>query len=455
MVMDPIHQGHGGAPGIPVDGLGRFDNPMIDAAFTYLGQFIDHDIGLDEDSVLGEPNDPWRIRNDRAPSLSLDSLYGGGPAADPRLYVENSGGLMRVGALVDDGQRLMDLPWDEQVARPLLGDRRNAENFIVSQLHVAFLHFHNEVLRRVREDHLDDGLDNSEDEFERAQRLVRWHYQWIVVREYLPKLVGPQLVSELLDLPNPARLFRPRADAPLWVPAEFSAAVFRFGHSQVQTRYVLGRDFQARVFPENPDTLPWSNPQLPRTDLQYSRASSKDLIDWNFLLKIGPLPSSGTRFSSRIDRRIAPPLFVLPAAARRHLKGLPLYSLPARTLQRQIDFALPSGPQAAEAARRAGVERIETIPQDQLWGGGFEAFMDYEAPLWFYVLAEAEKQRNGEQLGPLGARIVAEVLIGLLRHDPTSWVHRTPDWQPILGLSQAHEFGLADLLCIAKMNGAV
>ncbi len=56
---------------------------QIPAGFTYLGQFVDHDLTFDKTSVmLGENVSPAQLLQARSPSLDLDSLYGGGPA-DP------------------------------------------------------------------------------------------------------------------------------------------------------------------------------------------------------------------------------------------------------------------------------------------------------------------------------------------------------------------------------------
>jgi hypothetical protein len=67
------------------------------------------------------------------------------------------------------------------------------------------------------------------------------------------------------------------------------------------------------------------------------------------------------------------------------------------------------------------------------------------APLWFYILREAELEAGGGHLGPVGGRIVAEVLIGVVAADPESYLALDPDWTPTL---PAHEgaFGLRDLL---------
>ncbi|MCA9968003.1 MAG: hypothetical protein KC423_27345, partial [Anaerolineales bacterium] len=73
---------------------------------------------------------------------------------------------------------------------------------------------------------------------------------------------------------------------------------------------------------------------------------------------------------------------------------------------------------------------------------------DRETPLWFYILREAEVLAEGKQLGPMGGRMVAEVLIGLLEGDRQSFVRADPQWKPTLGAREG-EFGMVDLLDFA------
>jgi hypothetical protein len=79
---------------------------------------------------------------------------------------------------------------------PLIGDPRNDENIMLSQLHMALLRFHNCVVEDVKDD-LGPGFTNEEI-FHQAQRVVRWHYQWMVLNEFLKKTVGAQLVADVL-----------------------------------------------------------------------------------------------------------------------------------------------------------------------------------------------------------------------------------------------------------------
>jgi hypothetical protein len=68
-------------------------------------------------------------------------------------------------------------------------------------------------------------------------------------------------------------------------------------------------------------------------------------------------------------------------------------------------------------------------------------------PLWFYILKESGLA-GGQQLGPVGGQIVAEVLLGLLKGDSHSFVNARPGWKPTFG-SKACKFTLSDLVKFA------
>ena len=82
---------------------------------------------------------------------------------------------------------------------------------------------------------------------------------------------------------------------------------------------------------------------------------------------------------------------------------------------------------------------LKEILVDPEWGA--------EAPLWFYILKEAEIVGKGRQLGPVGGRIVAEVLVGLLQRDLNSYLYLNAAWKPAPPIAPARgQFTMADLL---------
>ncbi|MDQ1638824.1 MAG: hypothetical protein QOF62_2163 [Pyrinomonadaceae bacterium] len=221
------------------------DNPDIPAGFTYLGQFIDHDITFDPNSKLQRDNDPDALRNFRTPRYDLDSVYADGPDNNPFLY-DADGMHLLVGknAAGED-----DLPRNAaDPRRALTGDPRNDENAIVSQLHLAFIRFHNKVL---------DGLPaNMPNRFDEARRIVRWHYQWVVLHDFLRKILGgDDVVNDIVKLDkykvplgggtrdiqgalNVDLKFYHFKNQP-FIPVEFAVAAYRFGHSMIRTDYEL------------------------------------------------------------------------------------------------------------------------------------------------------------------------------------------------------------------------
>ena len=390
------------------------DNPTIPAGYTYFGQFIDHDITFDPVSSLDRQNDPDALTNFRTPRFDLDSVYGRGPLDDPFLYDDNTFGRLLTGKGQDIATRQPtgedDLQRNSQ-GTAMIGDPRNDENIIVSQLHLAFIKFHNRVLEQVTA----AGRHRERQAFEEAQRIVRWHYQWVVVDDFLRRTVGTDVLGEILIPPDPekpndvpqikTRFYRPRQQP--YLPVEFSVAAFRFGHSQVRENYRIND-----VVPELPIFAQTEEPGELEDFHGGRHLPAQWTVDWSFFFDTAGEGSS-TQKSLMIDTKLAPGLFKLPGAPP------DLESLARRNLKRGRAFALPSG-------RRVARAMLETpLTREQL---GF----NHPAPLWFYILREAELTREGGQcLGRVGGRVVAEVLLGLLAGDPLSYASVEPEWNPL------------------------
>lgn len=407
------------------------DNPEIPSGFTYLGQFVDHDITFDPTSSLERFNDPEGLRNFRTPRFDLDSLYGRGPDDQPYLYDQNDtdGAKLLVGKVrEDDGtvrEQEDDLPRNEQ-ERALIGDPRNDENTFVGQLQLAFIKFHNQVVNHVRAEQptLREG-----DLFKEAQRLVRWHYQWVVIHDFLPRIVGRPLLDQLLVREPEGqetvrlRFYRYRVNP--FMPLEFSVAAYRFGHSQVRGGYKINQ-----VVPGLPTFKP--GPVGRREDFRGFRGLPPQwTIGWPFFFEIDDTPPQPSR---TIDTKLAGALFSLPDQTGDDDK-----SLARRNLLRGLRLHLPPG----ERVARAMGEQPLTVG---------ELGFNEPAPLWFYVLKEAEVREGGVRLGPVGGRIVAETFLGLLRADPLSYLHVEPTWRPTLPAAQPDDFTMVDLLRFAVPN---
>ena len=401
------------------------DNPTIPAGYTYLGQFIDHDVTFDPVSSLDRQNDPEALVNFRSPRFDLDSLYGRGPADDPFLYDDTRG---RQRMLVQRHDDEDDLPRNHQQVA-LIGDPRNDENIFVSQLHLTMLKFHNAVVEKVESDRtLRRG---SETVFETAQRIVRWHYQWLVVHDFLRRTVGEDTLGRVLDdaAPDGAKVRRKfyvwRNDP--YIPVEFSVAAYRFGHSQVRARYRLNTFVGALpVFTKDPID------EAPQTHFAGFRIlPPRWTIEWARFFEVDGAGKDERQLSRSIDTKLAAPLVELPPEI-----GGTTPSLILRNLTRGARLALPSG---QDVAAHMGAS-VLTDEELGLPGGG-------PAPLWYYVLKEAEVRADGRSLGPVGGRIVAEVFLGLLEKDPSSYLRNDPSWRPFLG--EDGDFTMPDLIRVA------
>ena len=386
------------------------------AGDTFLGQFIDHDITFDPTSSLERQADPEYISNFRTPSLGLDNVYGSGPNASPFLYDQQAG--HGVTMLVEEcgTPGKSDLPRNAQGVA-LIGDPRNDENLIVSQLQTAMLGFHNAVAEHVR---TDLGITAPGELFAETQRIVRWHYQWIVVQHFLRKLCGSTVVDDVLQK---GRKYYAWRNEP-FIPVEFSVAAYRFGHSQIRPSYRAnftgnpgGTPFFGMIF------TPAGGPAGDPDDLSGGCRAPRRFIDWPTFFDFG---DGNVRPNKKIDTTLSSALFALPGSvvARPDAATNPA-SLAQRNLLRHLTFSLPSGQRVARAMNLPELARRD-LDDLQQYG------MDDRTPLWFYILREADIVEDGERLGPVGARIVAEVFLGLLQGDRASYLAQDPDWQPSL-----------------------
>ncbi len=434
----------------PESGPEPEENPGIPAAYTYLGQFIDHDVTFDPISHLREALAPAQLRalvNFRTPRFDLDSLYGRGPDDQPYLYEEDGIRMLlgerMAGERFDPGA--VQLPRGPS-GRALIGDPRNDENRIVAQLHAIFLRFHNEVVRQL-------GGKNHVS-FDDVRDQVRWHYQWVLVNDFLPTILDKQTYESVF--PSAFRYVttipRLRENDLELMPVEFSVAAYRFGHSMIRPRYLLNPAIKGPIPIFSGDTA----------DLGGFRPIPPGwAIDWQFFIDLGHDAGRKPQLSYKIDTSLAHPLGNLPPRIARDPPSLAL-----RNLERGVTFQLPSGQQVARALGMEPLDDKELMigkataegPQKRITkvADGFAG----NAPLWAYILSEAQvmswknagSAANDDtpiQLGPVGGRLVAEVFASLLRGDQTSYLHAKPAFVPRKEFTRGGEFGLAELINVA------
>ncbi len=359
------------------------------AGWPIFGQFVAHDITADR-STLRSHADTAELRNARSPRLNLESLYGDGPTGHPFLYQRDDPAKFLLGLDRADLQRNA-----EGIA--VIGDPRNDSHMLVSQFHLAMLKAHNAFVDEVRL----TGA-SSDHVFNEAATQLRWNYQWIVLNEFLPALVGQPLADQVLR--EGPHWFRPEPAG--FIPLEFADAAYRYGHCQIRHRYQL--NFRANVVPLFPDLL------------GFRAVPPEHAVDWTLFFD-APGATSAQR-SKKIDGRLVQALIQLPVAVTGECEIEDYHSLAVRDLQRGQGVGLPSG---EAVARHLGIAPL-TTEQVGIASTGWRG----ETPLWYYILREADACSGGHRLGPVGGRIVAEVLVGLIDADATSYRRSDPEWRP-------------------------
>jgi len=359
------------------------------AGWPVFGQFAAHDITADR-SALRSHADGAALQNARSPQLNLECLYGDGPVGHPFLYQRNDPAKFVLGPDGTDLQRNA-----EGIA--VIGDPRNDSHTLVAQMHLAMLKIHNSFVDEARRRQV-----ANDRVFEEAARQLRWHYQWCVLHEFLPALVGEALAGEVLD--EGPQWFRPADGA--FIPLEFADAAYRYGHCQIRHRYLLNRETKpVAVFPDL---------------LGFQKIPRERAVDWSLFFD-APGRRTAQR-SKKIDGKLVQSLIQLPVAITGECEIDAYHSLAVRDLQRGQGVGLPSG----EAVARHLGAALLTPQQIGVASTGWRA----ETPLWFYILREAAACTGGQHLGPVGGRIVAEVLTGLIDRDKESFRQVSPEWRP-------------------------
>ena len=445
--LQPIFEAMGDAMSAgfdkPKDGPDE-EESGIPTLYTYLGQFIDHDITFDPASSLQKANDPDALTDFRTPAFDLDNVYGSGPDDQPYMYEKSPRNeFFLAGGPIQGGgdANATDLPRGPN-GRALIGDPRNDENALVSQLQGLFLRFHN----RFR----DSKPDLS---FADIQQEVRFHYQFVVLNDFLHQVIDAHVLDRLKTNGkwdrSKIRFYRPR-HAP-FLPVEFSVAAYRLGHSMVRPGYRLNDVVLLPIFPVPGEGL---NEGL----TGFRPMNPRWALDWGRFIDIDKRATDGDdaakqkrlQFAYRIDTSLVNPLHGLP----KEIAANPS-SLASRNLMRAWRLGLPSGQDVARAMFEQPLDDAQIVigkgtdeddPDrktiDQIAGGAFKG----RCPLWTYILAEAmhhrtpfkipateDKTIQTPKLGPVGGRIVAEVFLGLMFGDPHSMLSLNPEWCPKAG----------------------
>jgi hypothetical protein len=425
--------------GLPAPSPAKPANP---AGFTFLGQFVDHDmtefrvVGDDLKLIESNPVITKRQRvledvrrpegtisvtttNGRTGKLDLDSVYGLLGTAQPDLFdaggnfrLHNDEDIMRGGAFKNSR---------------LIADPRNDENKLITQIHILFEKLHNTI--HATKSGAPSEIGPSGPIFLETKAEVVATYQRIILHDYIPRIVRAEQIDAVLEklehsetryqamnarnraLLRELGLNQLDTDATVAVPVEFSHAVFRLGHSQLRNGYLL-RSGQPGVplF----DTSLGGNDLRGNKPLNPGGGGTNFLVQWRHFFK---LVAANPQPGNAIDGNLPDAIFRLPPPAI----GEPPVSLAERNIRRGVDFGLPSG-QIAAAEFSTTYGFIEPTPLSTLFPDAIfapkaevlerAANLQWETPLWYYILKEAGAYTAGPQLGTVGGLVVAETLIG-------------------------------------------
>ncbi len=422
------------------------ENPNIPAVFTFVGQFIDHDLTFNGANLFDDQTGTT-VPDFASPLIDLDSVYGGrsypDDPADTSLkgIITNSDvfnddmsfKLLRLGVNAYDVTRWMDATEPDRVGAAYIFDPRNDENQMVLQVHILLMRVHNKLLKLTYDKDKKLNPKDKKDAAKAAAKVkaeVIANWQSVVLNDFLQRVCEPDVLAEVLkqiQLPGHGNLkYKPARDGSLQMPHEFAIG-FRFGHSMLRNEYALNSLGPVALF---------NNRDLERKgDLRGGRALSRNhVIDWDVFY---PKNEFDAELSLKIDSKVTPVVFDLPEStipdAVKTVGNLPLRNL---TRSREIDIAC--GEDLADffgisASKR--LTRLQVEPDDDAHYL-FEADVDtyakpdgvgkppadeplkgvkdtrFKTPLWYYILKEAEVLENGERLGPLGSRLIAEVICG-------------------------------------------
>ncbi|HEY2520582.1 MAG TPA: peroxidase family protein [Streptosporangiaceae bacterium] len=411
LAIEPDTQRAIGRAGGPSDGTNddAADARTVAAGRPVFGQYLAHDLTADRSPVTHH-DDAELLRNARSARLNLELLYGQGPVGNPYLYRRRDPARLLLGQ-IETGQE-DDLPRNpEGIA--LAGDPRQDVHGLISQLHVAMIRAHNRLVDRLRE----DGVPEA-DLFGAARQALTWHYQYVMLHDYLPETLGRERAARLLE--HGPRHFRP--EGAVAIPLEFADAAYRFGHSQMRDSYRLQPGGPA--FKLMPDLM------------GFRPTPAGHVAHWPLLLDVPGQPPA--QRAKAIDGRLPNSLIHLPVDITGAVDEEDQASLAVRDLLRGTATGLPSGEAVARRVGEVPLARDEIGLAALGWAS--------ETPLWYYIEREAAVREDGERLGPVGSLIVGEVLLAVIDGDPSSQRSVDPGWRPTLPSREPGQFTLTDLL---------
>jgi hypothetical protein len=443
------------------------DSATLPAEYTYLGQFIDHNLDFDETAQPTANVNSSALTNFESFRFDLNNVFGGGPSVDPQLYAGDHEHLLATGNLgtpqadgfptVTGSKKSMYDLARNQSGGAILVEPRDDENQILSQISAAFVAFYN--------DFIDQG-----DTYAQARQLTENYYQEIVLTDVLPAFVGQSTINRYLSIGSngQALVNTPNFPSAGFTPIEFSVGAYRFGHALVRQDYHINDinptttdiDDNVAIFDVNnfqsgdlSGGAPLPGPTQPggstctATTVCTQPNPAGHQIQWRYFVPAldANQADPGINFARNTQTTISPALFNLPAetiagcadAASPVCNGSG--SLIARDFARGNYDGLASGQAIAQALGCPVIPASSINPtHDAVFSAG--------TPLIYYVLAEAK--RAGQTLGCVGGRIVAQTFLRVLWDTPNSILHTNfrPDPSLVKLAPEKPAFSFGDLL---------
>lgn len=328
--------------------------------------------------------------------------------------------------------------------RALIGDTRNDENLVVAQFHLSFLRFHNKAI-----DFLASHNTGWIADFTSAQALTRLHYQWLIVEGYLKGVCDPAVVDRVVkDRASHFFKFRAEFDARRQnsrlgnaLPLEFSVAGYRFGHSMVRAFYDYNKNFgrPGGILPNATLELLFQFTGGGARLVANKKLPKNWIMDWTRFVGVAPHDATDgqpARVARKIDTALAPPLktMVKEGNDETDVQLTELFkNLARRNLRRGYNLRLPTGQALHKHLKQNGAVQSDPIADVSTIFTSKPTLRDFlknsqsklfeRTPLWFYILAEAEKG-GGNRLGEVGSFLVASTFVGVLLADPDSALSR-------------------------------
>lgn len=445
----------------------RDDSATLPAEFTYMGQFIDHNLDFDQTPQPSANVNAGSLTNFESFRFDLNNVFGGGPTVDPQLYASDHSHLLVSGTLgtpqadgfptVTGNGGVFDLARNPANGQAILVEPRDDENQILSQISAAFVAFYNNFI-------------NQGDSYAQARQLTEDYFQEIVLTDVLPAYVGQSTIDRYLTFGpgGVAHVNTPNLPNANFTPVEFSVGAYRFGHALPRENYHINDIFPTTtdiddnvpIFDVNHfqtgdltggSPLPGPNGATTTTCTATTLCNVPNpaghQIQWKYFVpQLDANPADpGINFARNTQPTMSPALFNLPAST---IAGCPDAASPvcngsgsliARDFARGNYDGLASGQAIAQALGCHVISAPSLNPtKDAVFNSG--------TPLIYYVLAEAQKAH--QTLGCVGGSIVAQTFIQVLWDTPNSILHTNfrPDPRLVKLAPETPRFSFGDLL---------